>query len=70
MVKHIFTSVTVLLGMISKAVVNWLILFPHELVFLAPPPKPVNKTLNPKDIAQPFSTPEESKQKFHCSFWI
>lgn len=42
MVKHIFIPVAVLLGLLSKAVMNWSIPFPHELLFLAPPPKQGN----------------------------
>lgn len=70
MIKQIFISVIEILGLFCKSVMRWSISFPQELPLCGSPPKQGNKTSNPNHPGQPFSLPEESKQKVHCSFWI
>lgn len=58
MVKHLaFISVTVFLGIIPKALVNWMVFFSNELHSLSPPPKQVYKTLKQNYSAQTFTFP-------------
>lgn len=70
MTKQIFISVIEILRLFCKAVMRWSMSFPQELLIFGPPLKQENKTSNPNHPGQPFSLPEEPKQKVHYSFWI